>query len=456
MYESRPWQENFMQLDGLTTDAASIPSLAEINSILSPSNQEIVKVAALTPMQRDLYLAFLFNSDELAFSVGITVRLGKKIDRKRWQQAVELVVEQDDVPKTIFCDYYGQIVQAVTRGPCHFEYIDSRDWRGGDAALAKFAQEKIAVRHQLLSSQPQWRNYLLEDWRNEYTAVVAAHHILSDGFGLKVFVERVCTVYDALTQQRTVDFSFPSFYTCIPTLRERFDTPETLAYWQERLRNVMPLPVGKGSADGHKEVCKLHLMGEDLQHIKAYCTQHLYSLPTYFRLLYSALLSRYYAVTEDFVIYNLLNGRPTEAADALGCFYEILPIVLKKELFAENTALHDCFQAMRQYRKLPGPYHHISTLQQKQLLPDEPLRFYYNFYNFGYVHFQGHLLDFRDYDYYGMNEVHMVVDEKPDKLEISLCYNSTTFNGEAFWNACQDFLNRYLRVQIGSLLWTSC
>ena len=427
MFESRALPEMSMPVHSLADDLAGSSFLEELCAASLRGNVEIDKIAALIPMQRDLYLAFLFNADELTFSVGITLRLGKDIDPENWYRAVSLVVEHDDVPKTIFYDYHGQIFQMVTREACHFELIDARNWQGREVELEEFVRGKIRVQHHLLNLRPQWYNYLIMDWRHEYLAVVSTHHILSDGFDMKVFIERVCTAYEAVTEHQSRNFSSLSFYTSIPAITKRFDTRETLAYWKESLWNVISLPAERECHTGHREVRKLQLVGEELQQIKAYCAQHHYRLPTYFRFLYGELLSRYYAVTEDFVIYNLLNGRSADNEEALGCFYEILPIVLKKELFAQDASLHDCLQAMRQYRKIPAAYQHISTLQQIQLLPEEPLRFYYNFYNFGYVHFQECMLDFTDYDYYGTNEVHIVVDEKPDQLEISLYYHSSTF-----------------------------
>lgn len=389
----------------------------------------IDKIAALTPMQRDLYLSYLMHSDATAFSVGMTINLGSKLDRQLWQRAVELVIEHDDTPRTIFCPHQGQVLQVVTRTNCHFEFIDAHLFPYSTLTREQIVQGKLRVRHDLFSTQPQWNNYLLLDSHNEYHAVVVTHHLLSDGPGLKIFLERVCAVYEVIAAHEKLDFSyFPSFYDCIAQMSESFDTEETTAYWQERLRHVVPLPAQKNAAPARKQARIVTIAQADLQRVKTYCTQQHCSLPAYFRFLYATLLSRYYAVQDDFVFYTLLNGRPPAYAHATGCFYHILPVVQEQGIREVAEALH----ATRQYRKHPGVYQYISTLLQRQLLKHEQVRFYYNFYNFGYIAFQGRKLDFVDYDYYDEQEVHLVVNEKPDKLELMLSYDSSVFSDEQF------------------------
>ncbi len=286
----------------------------------------------------------------------------------------------------------------------------------------------IKVRYELLSTNPAFRNFLVKDQQGQYRVVVACHHILCDGPAVKLFLDRVGAAYEALLQRRTVDISTEnSFYDCLAEVRAQFDTAETLHYWRSRLHAVKPLPVYKGSLEPKSVSRTLLLEGEALEHIKNFCAELSCSLPTYFRFLYCILLSKYYNVQDDFAIYSLINGRPKGYQDTLGCFYQVLPILISGEVLQPDAPLEQLLAQVRNYRKEPGNKQHISTFAQSQILKEETVRYYYNFYNFGYVHFLGKDLPFENGDYYGINEVHLVVNDQGDRIELLLYYDQSKF-----------------------------
>jgi hypothetical protein len=379
-------------------------------------------------MQQDLYLGSMSTGDRQAFSVGMRVNLGKEVEPALWQQAVALAVADDDVPQTILCTLHGQLWQVASAAAGHCALLDARMFSAGQEEFEQFVRSTISVHYDLFA-EPAWSNALLLDASGEYHALVAAHHLLSDGSGLKIFLERVCTLYEALSSRPSGDRAgLPSFYACVPQICARFDTPAVIDYWQQRFQHVRAFPGERSGSRSGRRGQKLIIAGEDLQRLQAYCRRAQWSLPTYFRGLYGILLRKLYPGGGDLVMYNLLDGRSLQQAKTLGCFYQILPVLLPEALSSGEASVDQFFQAMRNYRKEPGEQQYISTLLQRQLLPHEALRFYYNFYNFGSIPFQKKLLDFRDYDYYGSDEVHLVVHEKATSLELFLYYEQSTFS----------------------------
>ena len=407
-----------------------MPAREVIASSLGVATSCIEQVAPLTPMQGDLYLNYLINPDATAFSIGMVVTLGDELDIGLWRRAVTLTIEHESILRTVFLDYEDMLYQVALKDmPCHFEFIDLQEasdtTRDADTRLF---DDMIKVRYELLSIYPAFRNFLVKDQQGQYKAVVACHHILCDGPAVKLFLDRVGAVYAALLQRETVDIGpGNSFYDCLAEVRAQFDTEETLDYWRARLHAVKPLPVYRGSLEPKSVSRTLLLEGEALEHIKNFCAEQSCSLPTYFRFLYCILLSKYYNVQDDFVIYSLINGRPKGYQDTLGCFYQVLPIVISGEVLQPDAHLEQLLAQVRNYRKEPGNKQHISTFAQSQILKEETVRYYYNFYNFGYVHFLGKDLPFENGDYYGINEVHLVVNDQGDRIELLLYYDQSKF-----------------------------
>jgi len=409
----------------------AFPSLQMLQSVI-PAHLRATSMAPLTPMQQDLYLGSLGTHDRQAFSVGMRVKLGKEVEPALWQQAVAQAVAHDDVPHTVVCTWHGQLWQVATDAAGHCALIDASRCSEEQAAFEDVITRQVRV-HYDLGAGPAWRNALLLDSNGEYHALVAAHHLLSDGSGFKIFLARVCALYEALSSGQTAALpGFPSFYDAVPQIRARFDTPAVVSYWREQFQAVRAFPMESHGSRGGRRRLQVLIAGEELRRLQAWCARAHWSLPTCVRGLYAILLRKLSPDGGDLVLYNLLDGRSAEQAETLGCFYQILPVLIPQAFSSGEATVQQVFGRMRAYRKGPGEQQYISTLLQRQLCPPEEVRWYYNYYNFGSIPFQRKLLDFHDYDYYGRDEVHLVVHEKPASLEIFLYYDQSTFNDPHF------------------------
>lgn len=416
----------------------ALPSPREAGALLGIAHTRIETVAPLTPMQRDLYLDHLISADSASFSIGTVADLGPDVDPEIWRQAVSLVIDQEPILRTIFLTYRGYVCQIVLRdAPSHFAYVDLAE-TGMEPATDRTSfilTHLIKVRYDLSGTQPALRNVLLKDLNGHYVAVLACHHILCDGFAVKVFMERVGAVYAALVRGQAIDTgAWGSFYACIADIQAQFDTLAVQEYWQQALQPVVPIQPYR-ETDQARRLSQVEIVqGEELKALREFCQAHKYSLPAYFRSLFCIFLSKYYHTQHDFMLYSLINGRPEAHRNALGCFFHVLPIIVPHDLVADNAHFSEMIDYMRKYRKTNTDKQSISMLLQKRLTKTEPVRFYYNFLNFGTLQFLDREveLDLSVYDYYGFDEVHFVVDDKGDKIELWLYYDQSVFADTLF------------------------
>ncbi len=430
-----PVAKNPTSKDSLISEP--IPSKEVVAASSGIALSSIQQIAPLTPMQRDLYVNSLISPDPASFGIGLSMNLGDQVDYMLWRRALQLVIDREAILHTVFLDYKGMILQVELKNiPSHFELLELPE----GLEQADIPNRFIKAHYDLLSTQPALRNFLVKDQWQHYWSITACHHILCDAPALKLFFERVAAVYTNLVQgQEVMIHQTKSFYECCAEINAQFDNQETLEYWQHQLETVIPLHTHQEAVEPQIVWQQLLVRRKQFQTIKQFCARRGYSLPTYFRFLYSLLLSKYFHAQADFVIYNLINGRPEGYQETLGCFYQIVPTLIPGEVVRPGVHFDHLLRLARNYRKLPGNAQHISTLLQHQILKNEHVRYYFNFYNFGSSLFLGKKIPFGGHDYYSLNEVHLVVNDQEEYLELLLYYDQSTF-GDA------HFLKRILAV----------
>ncbi len=392
----------------------------------------IERISGLTPMQRDIYTDLAIKPDSTVYSLGLSVNLGTAIDRNLWEQAVLTAVSQEDAPRTRFCRYENEPFQFIDRAsPVHFEFIDIADTDD----FEKNVTEKIRKRYDP-NDQELFSNILLRKPDGQHIAVLAVSLLVCDIYSGKIFFERVGAVYEALLKGQEPDKkNNRSFYDYAEESLGYFDSEEILQYWQNRLKNVEPLGFHTGFRTETGNTSEtVTVAGNDLQEIKAYCKAGKCSIPAYFMAIYGLLSSRYFDPSEDFVISDIVAGRPEHYKDISGCFYQILPVLFPKEIFGSDVSVSAYLDYIKNYRKSLGHFRNISLFSQKRILTEQPADFFYDFIRTD-VNMPGKTLRLNVYSFFSDNQVHFVIEES-DALRLSVHYN------EAFFSDGPNFLAR--------------
>ena len=401
----------------------------EIADSLGIPVSRIERLSPLTPTQRDIYLDYMIDPDTTLYSVAGSVDLGTELDNDLWHQAVSMVVKQDDILRTRFCFYKHEPLQFIDREcPVHFEFIDLTDTLANNFE-EKVIKEKIFVKYDINNNQ-LYNNILIKYPNGHYTAIIAVCHILFEGYSGKLLFERVGSVYETLSQGQTCEQKKPpSFYDYIPDSLNSFDSKEILQYWHNSLNNVAAFEFQtKTDGENKRRYQTVSVPRDHLEKIKIYCKSKGYNFAVYFRSLYGILLSRYFDGAEDSVVYELLSSRTRVQMRALGCFYQVLPLLFFRKLLASNASVSHYFDYIKNYRKQLGSLQNISMFLQRRILKQEHLKFFYNFYNFIGVKFLGKTLPMHVYDSFADDQTHFIVKHIGDTLELTLHYNENFFS----------------------------
>ncbi|MEH2442452.1 amino acid adenylation domain-containing protein [Nostoc sp.] len=398
-----------------------------LNELFEPSS--IGKISRLTTTQRDLYLDNILYPDSNVFTLGMSVKLSQNVDRFVWEQAIKIVCQKDDVTKTRFVFYKGEVFQFVDKNTdVNFEFIDQNNHHFN--SLEQVVEEKIKTKLELQKNN-LFKNILVKDRKGNYTAVLGAPHILFDGYSGKIFFERVGKVYQALKIGNNPQiFEGNSFHDFIDDYVIRFDTPDIQQYWLKTLSNVIPItPYTTIERKNRAKSRKIQIAGDELVQIRTYCQLINCSLPTFFRAIYGIYLSKYLQTPADFVFYDIIGKRDESLLNILGCIYQVVPVVVPQNNIDKKSKIINYISWIKNYRKSLDRLQNISVLFQRNYLKDEQLKFFYNFYNFSIIDIftKEEASKLIIYNSFAENEIHLVVNDFNDNLEIELFYNEKYF-----------------------------
>ncbi|MEH2054886.1 MAG: amino acid adenylation domain-containing protein [Nostoc sp.] len=392
-------------------------------------SSKIGKISRLTTTQRDLYLDNMLHPDSTIFTLGVSVNLSENLDISIWEQAIKIVCQKDDATKTRFVFYKGEAFQFVDYNTdVNFEFIDFN--HSYFNSLQQVIEEKIKIKLEL-QKDDLFKNILVKDQQGSYTAILGAPHILFDGYSGKVFFERVAKVYqDLKIGNNPQKFEGNSFHDFTGDYVARFDTPEIQQYWLETLSKVIPVtPYIKSETENKAKSRKVQIAGNELAQIRKYCKLIKCSIPTFFRAVYGIYLSKYLQAPADFVFYDIFGKRDEELLNVLGCIYQVVPIVIPQKEIEDESSLIDYILYIKDYRKKLDNLQNVSVLLQRNYLKDEELKFFYNFYNFSILNITSTEGDCRltVHNSFADNEVHLIINDFNDSLEIEIFYNQKHF-----------------------------
>ena len=400
---------------------------------------KIERISRLTPVQRDIYLHLMYHPDSIVYSLGVSIKLHTELNRELWEKAVSMAVMEEEVTRTRFILYKGEFFQFVVRDcPVYFEFIDLTGPDVHTSDFEEIVREKVFVTYNLDNDPHLFKNFLIRDVDGHYIPLIAVPHLLFDGYSAKLFFERIGTIYEALAESREVcRKKGGSFYDYVEESLISFDTPEIQGYWQNLASHVEPLEFHtEFGKQGKLTSENMVIAGDELRETKDFCEAGKYSIPAYFRALYGILLNRYADPSEDFLIYDVIDGRTKACKEIPGCFYQVLPVLFPKKFFDSDIPISEYFEYVKTFRRNLGPFQNISLLLQKRILKEEKLGFFYNFVNFSRVNICGETINLSLHDLPIENQVHFIINDEDERLALTVHYN------EKFFSDGPNFLKR--------------
>ncbi|QWU15602.1 amino acid adenylation domain-containing protein [Paenibacillus sophorae] len=404
----------------------SLPGVSDEEFIraLLKSRPSILSAAALTPVQRDLYLDYLRSSEGGQYGLAYSVELGTAVDADRWKAAVLQTIEETPVLKSRYFSLNGTFYQCVdTAMEVDWQFVEGDDF---NSTVSRYAQPPFdlfenAVRHVLFKNRE----------RGIYTAVLACHHIVLDAHSGHLFFQRVAAAYQRGTggsQGKSLDVAF---HNLVPLRNLSFDRSDAIAFWTEATKQVEPLVHTANVPSNLVRKPRLETIRFNVAHtekIKQHCREQGFGVAAYFQTLLGVLLARFYQPENDFVLFDVRGGREKQEADIIGCLYQVQPIVFAQSIFDQaETSFAEILSQLLQDRRKARAHKNISVFAQKQIFGRQGVRFYTNFYNFPEFFLGENHSRLAVHESYEADEVHFIFEESADGIEIRLAFDESTW-----------------------------
>ena len=394
------------------------------------------KLLPLTPMQRDIYLSAQANPQTRENSLGYALKIPQPLNTALWREALELVANRYQVLRADLVagsKAWDDMAYLGIRSAAELDYtlLDwSRDDLSDEAVQSRLDQ--LVSRPYQLQQESGISYRLIRRSANEYWAVLAAHHLLLDGFAASLHLEYVSSEYNRLQNgegnKPLTEDHFAAFAT---GSRQQFDRVDTLNYWQQQLADVEGLQAAHAEVESRARLISLPVPEAQAKAIRAQCRQYRITPALYFKALYGLLISHYCRAEANFVITEFSPGRDKDNRDNLGCFYHSYPTLVS--LASLQHGVEDLFNAAIKQQKEARPHQQISALKLQRLLPPSALHFSFNYltmtHSFTIDGVECHAVR---YTPNAEGSVDLRVQADSQTMNLSLAYNPAIFSENRF------------------------
>jgi amino acid adenylation domain-containing protein len=336
-------------------------------------NDQDVEAAPLSLAQRRLWYLHRMSADPGVLNLGCSLLLSRQPDQAALEGAFQLIVARHSVLRTAFKieSPDGSLAQEAL---FRLEHISLEDEVGEGVRLrmAERIFETNLQRPFVLDQPPLMRAGLIRLAEEESLLWLTFHPLVIDPFSVRILLQEITTVYDALVRGHSPSlpdplFAYSDFASWQHTrLAEHAWTPDVEAW-----REVLPatLPILDIPADHPRPSVKTYagrrvhgrLPAERVELLRALAASEQCSLSMILFGAWGIFLHRMTEHSAIVVGHDAPNRDAGGAGDVIGRFENILPVMLS---FHQKTPLAAYFQDVRQ---------RVSEAAQRQHVPFEHL-----------------------------------------------------------------------------------
>ncbi|NET31058.1 MAG: acyltransferase domain-containing protein [Cyanothece sp. SIO1E1] len=337
-----PQWQRVLAASGFRDPIALPPDLPRI-SVLSKQTvlvAEAVHTIPLTAAQKQLWhLAQLRDNDSHDQSIYTSLQLRGSLNLEAMHQALQHVVDRHETLRTSVCDQ-GKLQQILPSWQVDFAVLDFTD------APSCAGQNKLEEWFRQESQKPfdfkrgsLFRAYILKLQENLHLLVLAAHHIVVDGWSMGIILQEVAALYSAACQGRTCQLEPPmQFREYVMWQLQQHQTATMAAhesYWMAKFAQSIPilaLPTDypRCQVKTYQGRQKMHRLDARLcDQVKQFSRKPRCTLFMTLLSVYAALLHRLTG-QDDILISIPVSGRSFEGSESLvGYCAHLLPMRIK-------------------------------------------------------------------------------------------------------------------------------
>ena len=412
--------------------------------------------------QRRLWFLDQLEPGNMAFNMSAVLRFRGPLNAEALEHAFSEVIRRHDILRATLVADDGRPFQIVAS---HREFkLSILDMH--DASPNKEQRLTLADAQQPfdLSRDPLLRAQLLRLNDNEHVLLFTMHHIISDGWSMRVLLREVEELYEAYVEERSPALpELPVQYTDYAAWQQEVlqgeELDRQLAYWREQLAgapSLLQLPADKPrpsiqTFSGETETLLLDATLRDalLDLSRSENATLFMTLLATFEILLQRLSGQ-----EDFLVGTPIAGRNrAEIEDLIGFFLNSL--ALRADL-SGDPAFRDLLRRVREttlgaYAHQDVPFEKIlEELQPDRTLSHTPLfQVFFNMLNFGVeqLNLPGVETEFETVPQMAAKfDLTLYLEEQADGILLKLVYNSDLFTRARMIELLEQY--KYLLTQI--------
>ncbi len=332
--------------------------------------------------QQQLWFLHQLRPESTAYNLATAFRLRGALDRRAFAAAISELVRRHEALRTAFEDRSGTPAQVLVDFAADLLTVVDLSSLAAGCRLAEArrgmrleANRSYDLEHSALFRARLWR--LADD---HHVALLAIHHIVSDGWSMGVMARELGELYGAYCQARQSPLAEPEVQFADWALWQHRWMGEAavgrqLDYWREQLAGIPPLlelPIDRPrpsvpSTAG--DFAPVVFSAELTAAVDALARQHLVTPFMVQTAAFQALLGRY-SGQDDFCIGTVVAGRHHAGTESLVGFF-VNTLVLRAELAGEP-----CLAALLQRTKssVLEAYRHQDLPFEKLVEELDPVR----------------------------------------------------------------------------------
>ncbi|WP_424537159.1 amino acid adenylation domain-containing protein [Sphaerisporangium viridialbum] len=271
----------------------------------------------LSPGQHRLWALHQVGGGLAAYNIPTVVRISGPLDRDVLRASLDLLVARHPALRTAFAATPDGPVQRVVAAPA-IEFFED----GGGDGLEEFVRRPFD-----LADPPLLRASLTRTGSGEHLLVLVLHHLVSDGWTMRILLDDLGVIYSALAvgERPGPPGTAPTYLNFAVWYARRLRDGELdgqLDHWRERLRNVPPppaLPEPLRSLEG-VGTRRLLLGGEVAEVVRWLAAEHRTTVFTVLLGAFAALLSRW-SGQRDLIVGAPFGDRFVPGTEKLAGFF---------------------------------------------------------------------------------------------------------------------------------------
>jgi amino acid adenylation domain-containing protein len=199
-----------------------------------PTGANAEQAFSLAPNQRSIWVYEQYTPDTASYIIPSLYRFEKQgFDELRLKKAIALIVEANEVLRLVLkqdgADVSQQILPEIDLD-AHFVTVGFSDAENIEQTFAEAIEKQFNAELPIHDS-PLWDVTLYKLGDNAYAFFLRMHHIISDGWSLKILIERILTAYESETVE-TPTLQYADYVQWI-TNRDNFKSAQN--FWKKEL-----------------------------------------------------------------------------------------------------------------------------------------------------------------------------------------------------------------------------